>query len=196
MEFKEETDSGKTFVFLIRHGHFNMPQGPHKFDPHHPLTEKGIKQARQVASKLKKIKDHIDIFICSSQKRALQTALEIGKAINKKPTETQDFWEIGNLLWSRKYYHWKYWKYFFRHKKIIDSFNKILKENQGKVILIVAHANVIKGIVGNKLKISKSKLKPLEYHNCHITLMRFNKAKLEKLYYFNNANLSPLNASG
>lgn len=33
-------ENGKTYVYLIRHAHWEPPKGPHKFNPHHPLRDR------------------------------------------------------------------------------------------------------------------------------------------------------------
>jgi len=178
-------ENGKTYVYLIRHAHWEPPKGPHKFNPHHPLSKKGKIQARALAKRFYTLKDNVDIFICSSQGRAVETAEEISKVIKKKPIKSDKLWEFNKILWTRRFYHYKYWKNWIKHKTTIRKFNEIIRKNQGKVILIVAHGNVIKGILKNKQKLSLKKIKDIDYKNCHITLLRFNKTRLDKVYLVN-----------
>src|SRR3989344_4834416 len=105
-----EHEKGKTFVFLVRHGHFDLPEGPHPYNPHHSLSKKGVKQAKGVAKQFGKIKDQIDVFYASSMKRAEQTAKEITKQIGKKPKFSDQLWEFNKIRWTRRYYHYKFWK--------------------------------------------------------------------------------------
>jgi len=51
--------------------------------------------------------------------------------------------------------------------------------------LIVAHGNVIKGILKNKQNLSLSKVREINYKNCNVTLLKFNNLKLEKAYCIN-----------
>jgi broad specificity phosphatase PhoE len=178
--------NGKTYVYLIRHAHFDPPEGPHKFNPHVPLSKKGKIQAKVLAKKFYPLKDSIDIFICSSQGRAVETAEEISKVIEKKPIKSDKLWEFNKILWTRKIYHHKYWKNWLKHKTTIRKFNEILRKNGGKIILIVAHGNVIKGILRNKQKLSLREVKEIDYKNCHVTLLEFNKTKLEKVHIINS----------
>jgi broad specificity phosphatase PhoE len=178
-------EDGKTYVYLIRHAHWNPPKGPHEFNPHHPLSKKGKIQAKVLAKRFYSMKDNIEVFICSSQGRAVETAEEISKLIKKKPAKYDELWEINKILWRREFYTRKYWKHWIKYKKRISTFNKILKENKGKVILIVAHGNVIKGILRNKQKLSIKKIKEMDYKNCNITLLKFKNKKLEKTYLVN-----------
>ena len=62
-------------------------------------------------------------------------------------------------------------------------------QNKGKVILIVAHGNVIKGILKNKHNLSLGKIRKIDYKNCNITLLRFDNLNLEKAYCINKKNV-------
>ena len=53
-------------------------------------------------------------------------------------------------LWDKKMYTRGFWKNLKKYNLSKKIFDKILKENKGKVIVIVAHGNVIKGIFGKK----------------------------------------------
>jgi len=64
-----------------------------------------------------------------------------------------------------------------------------------QVILIVAHGNLIKGILANKLKLPHSKMNLLSYHNCNVSLLRFKGTKLDFVYYFNNGALPKLKST-
>jgi len=178
-------EKGKTYVYLVRHAHFIIPKSPHTYNPHLSLSKKGKIQAKALAKRLKPLKNDIEVFCCSTMSRAVETAEAVAKVIDKKPVKYQRLSEFNKLLWTRKYYCFKYWRYLIRHKLSIRTFNKILEENAGKVILIVAHGNVIKGIIKNKLNLSLSKIRELDYKNCHITVLKFNGLKLEKSYCIN-----------
>ncbi len=65
----------------------------------------------------------------------------------------------------------------------MKTFNKILNEHKGKVIVIVAHGNIIKGLIGRKLGLSLRRIRKFDYHNCHITLVRFRGTTLDYIYY-------------
>ena len=184
-----EHEKGKTFVFLVRHGHFDLPEGHHTYNPHLPLSKKGVKQAKEVAKQFSKIRDQIDVFYASSMKRAEQTAREIAKSIKKRPKLSDQLWEFNKIRWTRKYYNYKFWVHWLKHKQRMKEFDRILKENEGKTILIVAHGNLIKGILQNKMKLSTKYVEYQDYRNCYISLLRFNKTKLEFIHYFNSKYL-------
>jgi broad specificity phosphatase PhoE len=179
-------ENGKTYVYLVRHAHWIPPKGKHIFNPNISLSKKGKIQAKSLAKKFYKIKDNIEVFICSSQGRAVETAEEISKLIKKNPVKYDELWEINKILWRREFYNYKYWKHWLKYKKRIIALNKILKNNKGKIILIVAHGNVIKGILRNKQKLSIKEIKEMDYKNCNVTLLKFNKTKLEEVYSVNS----------
>ena len=76
-----------------------------------------------------------------------------------------------------------------KHRFSIKIFDKILKENNGKVILIIAHGNVIKGLIWKKIGLNNSQINKLDYHNCHISFVRFKGTKLDYIHYFNSKEL-------
>jgi len=178
-------ERGKTYVYLIRHAHWVPPKGPHKFNPNVPLSKLGKIQAKALSKRIFPLKDKIDVFICSSLGRARETAEAISGAIGKKPIQCDRLWEFNKIFWTTKYYKLNYWKHFIKYRRIIKRFNEILLQNKGKVILIVAHGNVIKGILKNKHNLSIAKIRDINYKNCYLTLLKFNGLKLERAYCIN-----------
>jgi broad specificity phosphatase PhoE len=177
-------ESGKTYLYIVRHAHFNIPKEGN--DPHPPISKKGRVQARALAKRFLPLKDTVEVFYCSSMKRAIQTAEEVKKVIRKTPKHHDGLWEFNKILWTNRYYHYKYWKHWRKHNLTISALNGILKSHRGKVILIVAHGNVIKGILRNKARVPASTLRKLEYKHCHITFMKFDGTRLEKTYCINS----------
>jgi broad specificity phosphatase PhoE len=180
---------GKTYVYLIRHAHWVPPKGPHKFNPNLPLSKLGKIQAKALSRKISPLKGKIDVFICSSLGRAKETAEAISGTIGKKPIQCDRLWEFHKIFWTTKYYKLNYWKNLMKYKRVIKRFNEILLQNRGKIILIVAHGNVIKGILKNKQNLPIAKIRDIDYKNCYLTLLRFNGLKLEKVYCFNTKNV-------
>ena len=178
-------ESGKTYVYLVRHAHWVPPKGPHKFNPNVPLSKLGKIQAKALSKRIFPLKNRVDVFICSSLGRARQTAEAIAGTMGKNPFQCDRLWEFNKILWTRKFYKLNYWKIFIRYRRVIKRFNEILLKNKGKVILIVAHGNVIKGILKNKQNLSLSKVREINYKNCNVTLLKFNNLKLEKAYCIN-----------
>lgn len=122
-------------------------------------------------------------------KRALETAQEISKKINKKPVIIKSFHEINIEFARNKRLSKNYWRSYIHVHKAIKDFNMILKKEQGKVILIVAHAGLIRTLIGRKLGLSFKKSNMFDYYNCHISLVRFKGKKLDYIHYYNSKEL-------
>jgi len=187
-----EFQEGKTIVYFVRHGdriHIpgNKDIGLISGGP--GLSVLGKRQAKEVAKKFSKIKKEIDKIYSSDMNRAIETAEIIGKQINKNPKIIEGISEFNKIVWDNRIYHYKFWKHYLKHKFSLKVFDKILNENRGKVILIVAHGNIIKGIIGKKLKLTHSQINKFDYHNCHISLVRFKGTKLDYIHYFNSKEL-------
>jgi len=192
-----EYQKGKTFVYFVRHGDRKLipktPENPYPgiSIPGPSLNTKGKKQAREVAKEFAKIKERVDLVYSSSMTRAIETAKEIGKNTRKNVVIVPEFAEIQQDIFKKNIHHKIFWKSYLQYRKAIKVFNKILKENEGKekVIVIVAHGNLIRLLFGNKLRLSFRQIKKFDYHNCHITLMRFKGKKLDYVHCFNNKKL-------
>ena len=183
---------GKTIVYFVRHGdriHIPNNKGAGLISGGLGLSSLGKKQAKEVAKKFSKIKSEIDKIYSSDMNRAIETAEIIGKEIKKKPKIIEGISEFDKIVWDNRICHYKFWKHYLKHRISLKVFDNILKENKGKVILIVAHGNVIKGIIGKKMKFTHSQISKFDYHNCHISLVRFNGTKLDYIHYFNSNGL-------
>jgi len=183
---------GKTLVYFIRHGdRIHVSDSPgiglRKGGP--GLSVLGKKQARDIARDMKKIRSEIDVLYSSSMNRAIETASIIGKAIGKKPKVVDELSEFDRILWSGKLYHHHFWEHFIKYRKGVRALDNILMANKGKVIVIVAHGNMIRGLIGKKLGLSLSKRGIFDYHNCHISRVRFSGTNLDYISYFNSKNL-------
>ncbi len=179
---------GKTIVFFVRHGdriHIPGALPPRDFS----LSLKGVKQAKEVANKFYKIKEEIDAVYSSDLKRAKETAGIISKKINKKFKIIPEFKEIDKILENKNFISYNYLKHYTKFLKTIKKLDEILKKENGKTIIIVAHGRLMKSIIGYKLKIGLRKGNVFDYNNCHITKTRFNGTKIEYINYFNSKEL-------
>jgi len=187
---KYEVD--KTTVLFIRHGdriHIPGNEGIGLITPGPGLNNLGKKQAKEVAKKLSKFKDQIDLLYCSDMTRAIETAQEISKKIGKKPIIIKEFSEIGNNLWKRKFHTKEFWKHYFKHKSSIKALDKLLEKNKGKLIIIVAHGNLIKGLIFKKLGLSFKQIRFFHHHNCGISSARFSGKKLNHINFYNSKEI-------
>jgi broad specificity phosphatase PhoE len=182
---------GKTIVYLIRHGDREHSKGKKQGPPdyHIPgrgLSNKGKIQAKKIANEFSRKKDEIDKLYCTAMNRSILTANEMSKKIGKKPIKIRDLSEFNAVLWSGKLHSLGFWKHFFKYNKSKKAFDKILEKNKGKVLVLVLHGNVIRGILGHKLKLSLKETGKFDTDNCGITKLRFKSKKLRYIYYVNN----------
>lgn len=148
-------------IYIVRHGETEwnekkLIQGHEDI----PLNEKGKKQAKKIAEKLRNI--HIDAFYSSDLKRASETAKIIAQSRGLKIEASKDL---------RERYFGKFQGQSFEDKKLmifVDKHNKsterkndfennqqvlirfinyikqIIKKNPGKTILVVSHGGPIR----------------------------------------------------
>ena len=187
-----EYTKGRTIVYFVRHGDrmhlaHDKNAGFEKGGP--GLSVLGKKQAKEVAKKLVRIKDEIDVLYSSSMTRALETAKEISKKINKKIIVYDELSEVNKIASSWKFYHPEFWRHYLKLIKAFNILNKILDKNKEKVIIIVAHGNLIRFLIGKKLGISLRKISLIDQENCHISKVRFLGRKLDYIPYINRREL-------
>lgn len=183
-----EYQKGKTTIYFVRHGdriHIPDTPGPHDFS----LSPKGVRQAKEVAKKFAKIKDEIDVLYTSPMKRAYETAVEIGKRINKKPIIIKGFEEVHKNLEHPNFLSINYWKSRIEFNNKERLFNQILEKHKGKVIVLVAHGRLNRMLIGRKLGLSHKKSNIFDANNCHITFVRFRGKKLDYIHCVNSKDL-------
>ena len=183
---------GKTIVYFVRHGsRLSYPDANgHESEPHDfGLSAKGKKQAKEVAKKIAKIKDEIDVLYTSPMKRAYETSVEIGRKIGKKPIVIKGFEEINKILEKPRIFSRAYWKARREFRKKQKIFDKILDKNKEKVIVIVSHGRLNRTLIGKKLGLSHRACNLFDTYNCHITLARFKGRKLNFIHCVNSRDL-------
>ncbi|WP_040952070.1 histidine phosphatase family protein [Gorillibacterium massiliense] len=160
----------KTTIYLVRHGQteWNIE---HRFQGHQdsPLTELGVQQAMWLGESLHN--EDIDVIYSSSSNRAVKTAELINGSrtlpINKKDELKEinlGIWEgqlqdVAKEQYSQEYH--AFWNdperfqlegaetFFDVSKRAITLLNQIVRENEGKAILIVSHTVVVKLIMAH-----------------------------------------------
>ena len=192
MVLKHPTDyqQGKTMVYFVRHGNIHSKQNNISEHPESGLSDLGKQQAKLLAKEFSKKKDEVDVLYSSTMIRALETAKELGKTLHKKPIPEHGLCEVNKILWTKKYYLSGYWRTMKKYLAAKRTLNKILREHQGKVIVLVCHGGVIRALLGWKFGLSFKQRGSMEHHNCHITLLRFQGTKLEYIHYFNSKGLA------
>jgi broad specificity phosphatase PhoE len=185
-----EYEKGRTIVYFVRHGErIHIPNAPESgiIIPGPGLNLKGKKQAKRIAKELSKMKPEIDILYCSEMTRAIETAEEISKTIGKKPIIVKDIAEFTIAAWKKQFYKKEFWENYFKQRKAIKAFNKILDKDKEKVIVIVAHGNVIKTLVFRKMGLSLKNTGRFHQANCYVSIARYIGRKLDHVCCFNNS---------
>lgn len=180
---------GKTLVYFVRHGervHWENHKDAGLEIPGPGLTKEGMRQAKKVAKEFSKMKGEIDVLYSSDMLRAIETANEISKVIGKKAKVIEGLAEINNIYDKKGYLERKFWRSFMKHKSSLKVLDNLLKENKGKVIVIVGHGNIIKGILGKKLGLSFRQISKFGHRNCNTTLLSFDGTKLSFIEYINS----------
>jgi broad specificity phosphatase PhoE len=167
------------FTF-VRHGENEKYKPGEPKYPGPGLTKKGISQAKKTGVYLKEYK--FDRIYCSDMTRAIETAKEIKKYQKCKISYHRELAETSMIVFDKKPYDKDKFKISMqRINATLKFFKKILKENKGKNILIVAHGNVIKSILGNSLGLSLTDCPHLHVVNCSVSTLVFENGKLTGL---------------
>ena len=184
-----EYEKGRTIVYFVRHGErIHIPNSPGLgfLIPGPGLTLKGKRQAIEVAKELSKIKNEVDGLYSSDMARAIETAREISKKINKKTIIVNGISEFSTDLWKRQIWGVKFWKNYLKLRRAIKVFDRLLEKNKGKVIVIVCHGNVIKALTFRKMGLSLKRSGMFHNMNCNISIARYNGKKLDHVCCFNS----------
>jgi broad specificity phosphatase PhoE len=166
-----------TQITFVRHGH-NVPyaEGELKY-PGPGLSKNGIAQAKKTAIYLKDFK--FDRIYCSDMTRAMETAKEIKKYQRQKISYHRELAEVNRAIYDKKSVTKEELKEHISKIKItLYFFKKILKENKGKKILVVAHGNVIRALIGTSLGIAFDDAPSFHICNCSISTLVFEKGKI------------------
>ncbi len=202
-ELKEQKFSQNRYLFL-RHGESEMnlrniiiSSKPEKILS--SLTERGKKEIKRVAKKLKK--ENIDIIISSDLERTRETAEILGKELNIEPIFDKRLRDIkagifeGKLISEFEGYWSSYKERFFKkpkggenyndvRKRIFNFIKEIDKKYTGKTILIISHSKPILMFQGTVLgydikdfeeKIERNKIKTGEYREIEFKDLPYNK---------------------
>lgn len=131
------------------------------------ITEKGHLQAKRVAERLKSME--VDVIYSSSLKRTMQTASYISEALNLPIIVSDKMKEINGgdwedvpwielqKRWPDEYEVWENRPYEHRmpngesmaefQKRLLDEVRRIIRENEGRNVLIVTHGTAIRAML-------------------------------------------------
>ena len=185
-----------TKIYFVRHGQTKANKerllcGHLDID----LNKEGLKQAKQMLSKLSKIK--VDYIISSPLKRAYHTAKIIAVRTNHKIIIEKNLMEKSEGLWEGKSYweireqdptnYYKWLKDPFRNrppkgesvldlnKRVKRFYKKTLNKYLGEKIVVVGHSGPIRLFILHLLKADINKFWHLKVENGSITEIHLSK---------------------
>ena len=157
-------------------------------DPH--LTKRGMKQAKFLAKKLKKM--NIDEFYCSDMNRAKQTSEIVSKQIKLKPKIEKSLNEFKSITLMKDKFIWN--KKERKHFRDLRTFLKKItkKPNDEKTILIISHGITNRLILSYFLNLDIKKLIPFRQSKTGLnSIYWFEKFKNWRLRTWNNYSHLP-----
>lgn len=197
-----------TIIDLIRHGE---PEGGRAYRGHSiddPLNEKGWQQMWDAVGD-EMPWNHI---ITSPLQRCQAFAEALMDMYDIPCTVEENFKEIGFGSWEGrtpddiKTNNLKEYEDFYRDpvklrpkgaeplnkfiKRVTSAYNKVIKEHEGKHILIVAHAGVIRALIANALHAAPIGLYRINIKNAGISRIKHN--ELGNTLYYHNVQLADM----
>jgi len=147
-------------IYLVRHA-----EKEHEGEDSN-LTRKGIKQAKVLGKKLKKIK--FDEFYCSDLSRSKETSEIVSKKINQKPKIEKALNEFRTKTMRKnpKEFDKEEEKHFNGLKKFLEKITK--NPSSKKTILMVAHGFTNRFIFSILFNINHQKILPFVQHEAGI----------------------------
>jgi len=180
-----ERDQGKSYVILIRHGDKGKHDSKTNYSvPGPELSKLGIKQSKFVAKELSYAP--VNKIFTSPMRRAIQTSEIIGKKIGISLEILDSFYEFRDLAGKKKLRGKEFSQENKRYAKLINQFNKLLRDNPGRVLVFCTHYRVVQYILANKLKIPLEDSQKILINNCHITMLKFVGKELEGAFLINS----------
>lgn len=193
-----------TKLILVRHGETetNVQGKIHKYSDAEELTPNGIKQIEKTSGALKNLKP--SAVYCSKEKRAIQSAKIISDKLNIPLFETGgleernwgdyaglSFQEIkekagmDKMTFDERFtFHppnGESWKE--TEERLLKALNKILKENDGKNVILVTHGGSIRIYMPTLLGVSKEESYKYDPDNASISVFDYEDNKFTKEKY-------------
>lgn len=203
-----------TKLVLVRHGETKTNVGGklHIAGDLEKLTKKGRAQIKITAKYLGSLNPAT--IYCSKEKRAGESAEIISKICNApllaiNGLEERNWGDFSNKTWDEvkevlepmsleKRYNYvppkgESWKEV--EERIIKTIDHILKDNQGKVVVVVSHAGTIRILMPYLLKAPKEETFKHNPDNASITIFDYSRGKFEKERINDTSHLKMLNLS-
>lgn len=146
-----------TTIYLIRHAYTGIKE--HLQEPDTPLSKVGKAQAEKLANRLKNLK--LGVIFCSEYRRAAETAQIIVKLHKAKIKVNNSLDEIGvwtsptqlhSPTFSPREYEEELGILHRAQEKAIEFLEEASRLYVGKKIVVVAHGNIIRGIIAEALR--------------------------------------------
>lgn len=185
-----------TKIYMVRHGESAANfQRIYTGRSNFPLTEKGLLQARMAGEYLKD--KGVDCVYASPLKRAYNTGEAIAAACGADIKAVDGLMEINAGVWEGKKFddlvnlYPENYNHFWRkdigkcvpdggeavkdlYNRVVETFEKIRQENEGKTVVLATHATPIRAIGAYLSGISAENLKDMRWaSNASITYAAF-----------------------
>ena len=185
-----------TRLLVIRHALTEIKENLQK--PATPLSDEGRFQTQRLAARLAATETKIHIFYSSQYARAAQTAKILAAKFDAKVKKTADLNEIGvatspTQLHSPKISPQKYEEELgLLHRaqdKAIEFLRTVSFEHVGEAVGVVAHGNIIRGIIAESLGAGVETVVRLKVNNASLSILEYDKGgEFFRLSLFNDTS--------
>ncbi len=173
-----------TEITFVRHAHAFPYSEEEPLFPGPGLTPLGIEQAELTARFFKGA--DLDVFLCSSMRRTMETAQIINKYQDKKIEFCNEINEYSEAVFKESLEKTGEFNSETDKANVANRFlNNLFYKNRGKKLLIVTHGNVIRGFLGALRKAPITKSPELSFHLASLTKLVFRGDKLESTLLLN-----------
>lgn len=166
-----------TTIFVIRHAYTGTKE--HLQEPDTPLSKEGIIQAQKLAKRLRVYRS-IRVVYASEYKRAIETAQILAKKLEAQVKIHKTLNEIG--VWSSptklhspttspKEYEEELGLIHRAQEKAIEFLETLSHAQSGKKVAVVAHGNIIRGIIAEALKAGVETVVRMRVNNASLSIL-------------------------
>ncbi len=207
------SDENFTNVLLVRHGH--TPTTGKILPGRAPglsLSKKGKEQAKQTAKRISHFTQKVSAIYASPMERTIETAealqTQLGSAITEEPglLETDyGSWTGAELAELYKHRTWpqlqNYPSSFMfpdgesiqqMQTRFVQTIHRLVRQNQGETIVLVAHADPIKAAVADALGTHLDLFQRIRIDPCSISAISYTQMKPTVCFVNSSANESAM----
>ena len=179
-----------SIVVLVRHGVSSSYRKGEQAVPGPSLSREGKRQARMTAQYLREYAYHA--IFTSTMRRAQETAEEINAFHRKRIRVVPEFAEYDDAIFEecgQDFEEDETCSFLARRVRASQrAFQKILAAHEGKRMLIVAHGNVLRGIVGLLLGFPVRRIPDFNFFPCSITSFSLTGGTVTGIYHVNSVD--------